>query len=461
MSEHYQSFLADAEKKAFDVDHRKKIKYNISKYLETVEKGVLQYSDLELVKKRAKNIKWKAIENLDKKLVDFEANFTARGGHVIWADNTEEALSEIMKILEKSKVKSVVKSKSMATEEIHLNDALEDKGIEVLETDLGEYIQQLDGEPPYHILTPAMHKSREDVAQLFNKEFGTPVDLSSRDLTLVARKALREKFVNADAGISGANFLICDTGSIAITENEGNGRLTTSFPKIHIVIAGIEKIIPSIKDLSLFWPLLSTLGTGQKVTVFNSIISGPKLESEVDGPEEMYVVLLNNGRTNLLAEPDQRQALYCIRCGACLNSCPIYKNIGGHTYGTTYSGPIGSIITPHFRGMEQFKHLSYASSLCGKCSEVCPVNIDLHKMLLYNRRDMVKEKLSSTSEKWGFYLWRKVMQHRGLMDFASSKIKNILLKRYFGKSWGKRKSLPKVAKRSFSSQWKKNKHYGK
>ncbi|CAF1436145.1 unnamed protein product [Adineta steineri] len=297
-------------------------------------------------------------------LQQFENNISARGAKVIWAETAEDALNEIGKICKEKNCKTLVKSKSMVTEEIHLNKYLQQQGIESIETDLGEYIQQLDDEPPYHIVTPAMHKSKEDIAKLFVEKLGTPAGLSPQQLTLVAREKLRKKYVEAEVGITGANFLIADTGSISVTENEGNGRLSSAFPKTHIVIAGIEKMIPSLKDLSLFLPLLATFGTGQQLTVYNTIISGPKQTNEVDGPEEMYVILLDNGRTTLLENPKTREALYCIRCGACLNACPVYKNIGGHSYETTYSGPIGSVITPHLKNLKEYKHLSYASSLC-------------------------------------------------------------------------------------------------
>jgi L-lactate dehydrogenase complex protein LldF len=453
MATEHKNFIARADVKAFDRDHRGKINFNISQYNATVVKGMTQYSDLESARKKVKNIKWRAIENLDTMLIEFEAQFQKRGGQVLWADNTEIALEQIIKIAKEANAKTVVKSKSMATEEIELNPALEKEGIEVFETDLGEYIQQLDGEPPYHIVTPAMHKSKEDVAKVFHEHLGTPIESTPKELTMVARKVLREKYVQADIGISGANFIIADTGSISITENEGNARLTTSFPKIHIAIVGIEKIIPSINDLSTFWPLLSTHGTGQKVTVYNTILSGPKQEGETDGPEQMYVVLLNNGRDQLLAQPDQREALYCIRCGACLNACPVYKNVGGHAYGTTYSGPIGSVITPHLKGMEEFGHLSQASSLCGNCTEVCPVRIDLHKLLVYNRRDSVNKRLASAGEKWGIYLWKKGMLSRKLMNTGSPALKNFGLKLLFGKSWGKHRTNLKLAKKSFNKQW--------
>ena len=393
------------------------------------------------------------MENLDKLLPEFEANFQKKGGKVIWANDADEARKEILQIIKKANAKTVIKSKSMATEEIHLNEFLEKNNIEALESDLGEYIVQLLGQKPYHIVTPAMHLSKEDIAKLFNEKFGTPIDSSPEQLTLKARELLREKYTSYDIGITGGNFLIADTGSIAVTENEGNARLTTTFPKIHIAIVGIEKLVPSINDLDLFWPTLAAHGTGQNLTVYNTILSGPKQSNESDGPEEMYVILLDNGRTNLLAQKEQRQALYCIRCGACLNACPVYKNIGGHTYETTYSGPIGSIITPHMAGMKEFKHLSYASSLCGKCTEVCPVKIDIHKMLLLNRRDAVNEGLSPKTESIGWKGWKIGMSNRKKMDMVGGRFKNFLLRSFFKKSWGKHRNLPEVAEKSFSKQW--------
>lgn len=454
MSKTAEDFIVSAEAKAFDLKHRSIINYNIGKYDAAVARGITRLANLENSKRKAHVIKWKVMENLDKLLPEFEANFQRRGGKVIWANDVEEAQKEILNIIQKAGAKTVVKSKSMVTEEIHLNEFLTQNNIESLETDLGEYIVQLLGQKPYHIVTPAMHLSKEDIAKLFNERFGTPIDATPEQLTLKARELLRAKYVHADVGITGANFLIADTGSISITENEGNARLCTTFPKIHIAIVGIEKMIPSIADLDLFWPLLSTHGTGQNLTVYNSILSGPRQSTETDGPEEMYVILLDNGRTNLLAQKDQRQALYCIRCGACLNACPVYKNIGGHTYETTYSGPIGSIITPHLKGMEEFKHLSYASSLCGKCSEVCPVKIDLHKLLLLNRRDSVKQNLNPIKEKWGWAVWKKGMLSRKLTDYFGGSAKNFFLKLLFKNTWGHLRNMPEVAPKSFSQQWK-------
>lgn len=449
MNETSQAFSRDSEAKAFDRDHRRKLNYNIGQYDQAVKRGVLQYSNLDLARNRAGSIKYRAINDLDKYLIEFEARFTARGGKVIWAQDAREAISEIMSVLKKYDVRRVVKSKSMITEEIELNEALKSKKIEVLETDLGEYIVQQAGEKPYHIVTPAMHMSKEDVGALFNRKFDLPPDSKPEEITAFVRKLLREKFLHADCGITGANFLIADTGSVALTENEGNGLMSVSFPGLHIVIAGIEKVIPSIEDLDLFWPLLATHGTGQHVTVYNSIISGARMEGEPDGPGDMYVVLLDNGRSSLLAKEKQRQALSCIRCGACLNGCPIYRNIGGHAYGTTYSGPIGAVITPHMRGLEKWNHLSFASSLCGKCTEVCPVKIPLHDLLLQNRKDAVEAGYMPAAWRRGMKISKRMFVSRYLMDLAGSGTKNYLIRHFAGKLWGDRRELPKVAPKSF------------
>ena len=453
MSENAQTFIAKSTIKAADLEHRRKINFNIGRYNAVVPKGKEQFADVNLAKELAKNIKWLAIETLGQQLETFELNFTKRGGKVIWAEDTQQAIEAILNICKAKNCKKLVKSKSMATEEIHLNDALEKNGIESVETDLGEYIQQLDGEPPYHIVTPAMHKSKEDVARLFNRKLGTPVNYTPEQLTQVARKILREKYTQAEVGVTGANFIICDIGGIAVTENEGNARLSCAFPKTHIVIVGIEKVIPSMTDLALFWPMLSTFGTGQKITVYNTIITGPKQANETDGPDEMYVILLDNGRTNILKNPAQRQSLYCIRCGACLNVCPVYKNIGGHAYGATYSGPIGSVITPNLQGMKDFKHLSFASSLCGACTEVCPVKINLHELLLENRRESVEEGFTTFSEKMAWKLWKIASLKRGLMNMGNGDIKNKVVNSLF-KGWAKHRSSLDFSQKTFNEMWK-------
>ena len=453
MTDTSKSFMAKSTIKAADLEHRRKINFNISKYNAVVPKGKEQFADIHLARERAKNIKWRAIETLDQQLEEFELNFSKRGGKVIWAENSQQALDEILNICKEKNCKTLVKSKSMVTEEIHLNFALEKNGIESVETDLGEYIQQLDGEAPYHIVTPAMHKSKEDVAKLFNQKLGTPINLTPEELTQVARKILREKYVQAEVGVTGANFIISDIGAIAVTENEGNARLSCAFPKTHIVVVGIEKMIPSLTDLGLFWPLLATYGTGQKITVYNTIVTGPKQEGEADGPEEMYVILLDNGRTNILQNPKQRESLYCIRCGACLNACPVYKNIGGHTYGATYSGPIGSVITPHLQGMNDYKHLSYASSLCGSCTEVCAVKINLHELLLENRHESVEEGHTTFSEKMAWKIWRLASMKRGLMNMGTGKLKNKVVNTLF-KGWKEQRSDLDFSKKTFNQMWR-------
>ncbi|HYG40209.1 MAG TPA: LutB/LldF family L-lactate oxidation iron-sulfur protein [Cytophagales bacterium] len=449
-----ETFIKDAEAKAFDLNHRRTINFNIAKYNDSVKKGKEQYENLELARDRASFLKTQSIDRLDEYLIMFETNFKKKGGKIIWASDKDEALKEILKIFKRNNAKLTVKSKSMTTEEIELNECLEHNGVEAVETDLGEYIVQLAGQKPYHIVTPAMHMSKKDIAELFTKKLNTPPTDDAQVLTNVARNLLREKYITADIGVTGANFLVADIGGISITENEGNGRLSTTFPRIHIAIVGIEKMIPSVTDLDLFWPLLSTAGTGQRVTVYNTILTGPRQPDEVDGPEEMYVVLLDNGRTNLLAELEKRQALNCIRCGACLNTCPIYKNIGGHSYNTTYSGPIGSVITPHLKGMEDFKHLSYASSLCGACTSVCPVRIEIHNLLLLNRKQSVDQKLNSKSESFGFSIWKKAMKNRKLMNLLGGGAKSFLLRTLFKDTWGKRRESPQLPSRSFNQLWK-------
>ena len=453
MSNTAASFIAKSTIKAADLDHRRKINFNIGKYNAVVPVGKKQFANIMQTREWAKNRKWEAIENLDTYLEDFEKKITERGAQVLWASDAKEAQEYIGNICKERNCKTLVKSKSMVTEEIHLNDYLESKGIESVETDLGEYIQQLDGESPYHIVTPAMHKSKEDVAKLFAEKLGTPPGLTPEELTLVARKKLREKYVQAEVGVTGANFILPDIGAIALTENEGNARLSCAWPKTHIVVVGIEKVIPSIHDLPVFWPLLSTFGTGQKVTVYNTIVAGPKQAGEKDGPEEMIVILLDNGRTNLLANKKAREALYCIRCGACLNACPVYKNIGGHAYETTYSGPIGKVITPHLQGLDEYKHLSYASSLCGNCTEVCPVRINLHELLLENRREAVVTGESNIAERVAWKAWKAASLSRMLMNAGNGKMKSWVVNKIF-KGWTVHRDELHFSSKTFNQMWK-------
>ncbi|GAA4464024.1 hypothetical protein GCM10023093_13600 [Nemorincola caseinilytica] len=453
MADQHNIFLAKSEVKAGDLEHKRKVAFNIQKYNDSVVKGKRQFTELELARQKAKNIKWKTIEQLDVYLEQFEKKFTANGGRLIWAETIEEAQQAILQICREKNTTQVVKAKSMVTEEIHLNHFLEQNGISSVETDLGEYIQQLDGEPPYHIVTPAMHKSKEDVARLFHDKLGTDPNLTPSEITMVARHNLRSKYTAAQVGITGGNFLLADVGGVCVTENEGNGRLCSAFPRTHIAIVGIEKMLPSINDLPLFWPLLATYGTGQQVTVYNSIFTGPRKDKETDGPDEMYVILLDNGRTGLLRK-EVRESMYCIRCGSCLNACPVYKNIGGHAYGTTYSGPIGSVVSPHMAGMNEYKHLSYASSLCGNCTEVCPLKINIHEMLLENRKIAVEQNLNGFKEHVVWALWERAMLSRTILNAAGTGIKNKVVNSMFKDTWAKHRSGLHFAERSFNKMWK-------
>lgn len=447
-------FLKDSEI-AFDRKHRRTIGFNMSKYSESAQKGKERYRNMELAKQRASYIKSKTIERLADYLEEFEKNAMKNGIEVVWARDGEEAVSEILSILKKEKARLLVKSKSMISEEIELNENLGKAGMEAVETDLGEFIVQVAGEKPYHILTPAMHKSKEDVAHLFNEKFETPPNSTPEELTKFVRKKLRKKFTTADVGVTGANFLVADAGGVALTENEGNASMSVSFPKIHIVISGIEKVIPSINDLSLFWPLLSAMGTGQQVTVYNSLLTGPRKEKETSGPEKMIVVLLDNKRTTIAQEEEISQSLKCIRCGACLNACPIYKNVGGYTYNTTYSGPIGSVITPHLKDFKNYGHLSFASSICGACSEVCPVKIPLHHLLLLNRKKYVEQNNDAFTWNAGMKAYAYAFKKRKNLDAFNGSTKNTVLK--LNKNiLGKEKEFPLFANKSFSKIRKLN-----
>lgn len=447
-------FLQDS-KIAFDKKHRQTLKFNIGKYDNAVANGKLRYRNMDLAKQKASYIKEKTVSNLAHYLEEFEKNATKNGIEVIWARNSEEAIKEIIKVLEENQVHLLVKSKSMVSEEIELNENLEEKGFEPVETDLGEFIVQVAGEKPYHILTPAMHKSKEDVAALFHEKFETPETATPEELTAFVRYELRKKFTTADVGVTGANFLLADVGGVALTENEGNGFMSVAFPKIHISISGIEKVLPSINDLPLFFPLLSALGTGQQVTVYNSVLTGPKRINENNGPEKMIVVLLDNNRTKIAEDKERYKALKCLRCGACLNACPIYKNVGGYTYNTTYSGPIGSVITPIMKGFKNFDHLSFASTLCGACSEVCPVQIPLHELLLLNRKKSIELNGGSTAWNTGMKAYEWALKKRKNLDLVNGTVKNSLVN--LNKNiLGKNKTLPTVAPQSFSKQWSIN-----
>jgi L-lactate dehydrogenase complex protein LldF len=455
MSKRYKKFISDAEAKSFDAKHRKTLSFNINRYDQAVTRGLGNYADLELARTRGAWIKRHTLNNWADYLVQFEKNALDNGAEVLWALDKDEAMQHVKQVLVEEKAKLIVKGKSMITEELHFNETVEEWGYEAVETDLGEFIVQVAGEKPYHILTPAMHKSKEDVAALFHEKFNTDEDSTPEELTGFVRDVLRKKFVQANVGITGANFLVADSGSVCLTENEGNILLSASMPETHIVLAGIEKLIPSLDHLNTMWPLLAHKGTGQKVTAYNSVFSGPAKSDEGVGPKRMVIILLDNGRTNIYESDEQKEALACIRCGACLNACPVYRLVGGYTYDTTYTGPIGSIISPFMNGFEADKHLSHACSLCEKCGEVCPVKIPLPKLLLSNRRDGVEKGYVETGEKIAMSGLKMVLNDRKKMDMLNGSLKNMGGKIFGAPLWGPRREMPDFAQQSFSRQWKK------
>jgi L-lactate dehydrogenase complex protein LldF len=353
----------------------------------------------DALRDQARAIRASALSRLDVLLERLEANVTARGGTVCWAADGEEARRYIAELARSRGVQTIVKSKSMAAEEIHLNEALEEAGLSVVETDLGEYIIQLAGETPSHIIAPSIHKTREQVSELFSEHLGMPATDDIPTMTQTARAALRQRFLQADMGISGVNFGVADEGAVVVVENEGNARLSTSVPRIHVAIMGIERIVERLDDLGVMLQVLARSATGQKLSVYTSVISGPARPGESDGPEEFHLVLLDNGRSQILGG-QYAEALMCIRCGACLNACPVYQSIGGHAYGSVYAGPIGAVLTPLLQPDFPDKHLlPQASSLCGACQEVCPVRIAIPDMLLRLRADAVREGKYHPAEK--------------------------------------------------------------
>ncbi|MGC9150534.1 MAG: lactate utilization protein B [Microbacter sp.] len=448
-------FQYDAAKIAFNERHRQIIQHNMARYDAAVERGYDRFKDIGLTKRQAAFIKRAMLAHWDEYLIQFEENIIKHGIRVLWARDAVETMQHIKTLLTEREASLVVKSKSMTTEEISFNEELEADGFKSIETDLGEFIVQIAGEKPYHIVTPAMHKSKEDIAKLFQEKFQTPPDSTPEELTLYVRSFLRDHYLKADVGVTGANFLIADIGAVAVTENEGNALMSTSFPKLHIVIAGIEKVIPSLRDLGMFQPLLATLGTGQQVTAYNTLFSGPRFSSEVDGPEAMVVILMDNGRTSVYEDDDNAEVLSCIRCGACLNACPVYKTIGGYTYHSTYSGPIGSVITPFFEGWKEMGHLSFACSLCGKCAEVCPVQIPLPDLLLNNRKKVVEERARPVTEKKLFKAYQWIAESRSRFDFFPFWMKNMASFPFNFLGWGPKRKMP-IFKQSFTKQWIKN-----
>ena len=417
----------------------------------------------ERLRDRARAIKEATLQRLDEHLEKLVANVERLGGHVHFATTAEEARDVVLDIARRTGARMAVKSKSMATEEIHLNDALEAIGVTPVETDLGEYIIQLAHERPSHIIAPAIHKTKGQVAELFSRELkrpGLPAD--PEVLTKIAREELREKFLTADLGITGANFAVAETGTVVLVTNEGNGRMATSLPRVHIAVMGVEKVIPSMTDLAVFLAILAKSATGQKLSVYTTLVQGPRRPGELEGPEEFHLVLLDNGRIAQIAGT-LRESLYCLRCGACLNVCPVYRQIGGHAYGYTYPGPIGILLTAMLNGPGSVKELAHASSLCGACADACPVRIDIPRMLIELRRQVDEEHIAPWTERVLFKTFARLLARPALYRLGA-RIGRILqrplireghiraLPFFFGR-WTKTRDLPPVAPRTFQERW--------
>ena len=447
-----ETFDQNAKAALADAHLRGALKNATSLFGERRKAAAASLPNWEDLRTEARAIKDEVLLHLDRYLEEFVGNAESRGAKIHWARDAAEANSIICGLARQRNARTVVKSKSMTTEETHLNTALEAAGMQVVETDLGEYIIQLAEEPPSHIIAPAIHKTRGQIAQLFNAELGMPLTDDIARLTSTARATLRDRFAAADVGISGVNFAIAETGTIVIVENEGNIRLTTSLPRLHIAVMGIEKVLPRFADLDVFLKLLPRSGTGQRLTTYQSYITGVKRQPADEGPEELHIVLLDNGRSRMLAHPVTRQSLACIRCGACLNACPVYQQVGGHAYGSVYPGPIGAVITPQLMGIEKAAQLPYASSLCGACREVCPVKIDIPRLLLHLRAEIAPRK-GKLAERLAFKMWAQVMLRPSLYKMSS--VLGRVMQRFVpvAKAWTKGRDLRPIESKSFHELW--------
>lgn len=425
--------------------------------------------DWQQWRRHARAVKNHVLAHLDHYLVEFERNATARGTRVHWARDAAEANAIVTDLAMSAGADLAVKSKSMTTEEVHLNAALEQAGIEAVETDLGEWIQQLADEVPFHIVVPAIHKNRRQVAELFAEKLGTASTADAATLTREARERLRAKFERAGIGISGANFLVAESGSILILENEGNARLTTTLPPVHVAVVGIEKVLPRVADLDVFLRLLPRSGTGQDLTTYQSLLTGPHTGEGGEGPEEVHVVLLDNGRSKMLAEEVTRQALACIRCGACLNVCPVYQQVGGHAYGSVYPGPIGAVITPQLAPLDRAAELPFASTLCGACRDVCPVAIDIPALLLHLRSkirqgdDRSPAARPQRAERFALrcvaFVLRRPRCYRAAMALArlaQAALGPLLHRLPPASRWRRGRTVPRLAKKDFLTLWREH-----
>jgi len=431
--------------------------------------AVKRLPEFDQLRDQGRDLKNHIIANLDIYLEEFEANVIKNGGHVHWCRTSEEARQTILKICQDKGAKTVTKGKSMVTEEINLNEHLEANGITPIETDLGEYILQLRGEHPSHIIAPAIHLNLEDVSETFHAHHNKPKSMDPAVLMQEAREELRARFVAADVGITGANFLVAETGSSIIVTNEGNGDLTQTLPKTHIVVTSIEKVVPTLEDMTLFLRLLARSATGQEFTVYNTLSTGPKRPEDQDGPEDYHVVLVDNGRSDMVGG-ELQDMLRCIRCAACMNHCPVYGAIGGHSYGWVYPGPMGSVLTPQMIGIEKAALLPNASTFCGKCESVCPVHIPLPKLMRHWRKNEFERHLTPKAARWGITTWAFFAKRPSLYRLLSQ-TSNRMLRLLGGKKgrihklpmvsgWTDHRDMPVPSSKTFMQQWNEKQKAG-
>jgi L-lactate dehydrogenase complex protein LldF len=459
-----EEFTAHASEALQDTSLQQALKLLTDNFAPRRVEAMAALGNAEALRSQARAIKEHTIAHLDVYLERFADQLGKIGAQVHWATDATEARHIIANIAQQTGARRIVKGKSMATEEIHLNPYLEEQGYEVLETDLGEYIIQLAHETPSHIIAPAIHKTRKQIAHLLHKTLNTPYTEVVPEMTQIARNTLREGFLQADIGITGVNFAIAETGSIVLVTNEGNGRLCSTMPRVHVALMGMEKLIPRLSDLAVMLKVLTNSATGQKISSYVTMITGPRRSFDLDGPEQLHVVIMDNGRSDILAG-DYREALYCLRCGACLNACPIYQNIGGHAYGWVYPGPIGAVLTPLFVGLDATQDLPRASTLCGACRDACPVKIDIPKLLLGLRHQLVQREHVTESEKILFNLWAWVMQHPNVYAYLTRIL--AIMQRLWTRSgwlgrlpgpfagWTQSRDLKALSHQSFRQRWRK------